>query len=58
MSNTDDKVVKLENYKTKKPDLIWECNCGGQLFWLHKDGAVECRDCKTVKSTLRWGLNS
>jgi hypothetical protein len=51
-------VTALEKYRTKKPEHVWECNCGGQLFWLNKDGTIECRSCKTVKTSLLWGYNT
>ena len=53
----DGLVVSLENYRSKKPEHVWECNCGGQLFYLHDDGGIECRSCKTIKTTLLWGYN-
>lgn len=27
--------------------IVWECSCGCQLFFLHRDGAIECRECGT-----------
>lgn len=51
------KIAKLENYRHKKPEHVWECNCGGQLFYLHKDSTIECRSCKTIRTTLLWGYN-
>jgi hypothetical protein len=26
-------------------DKIYECGCGGQTFFLHQDGQVECVEC-------------
>ena len=47
-------VVNLDNFREKKPDLVYQCtNCGGQLFFLLWDEDVkkpllECRNCKGV----------
>jgi len=27
--------------------IVWECSCGCQLFFLQRSGAIECRDCGT-----------
>lgn len=47
-------VVDLEQFRPKKPEMIWECRCGGQHFYLNKDGTVECRSCKLINETIEW----
>jgi hypothetical protein len=41
------KIVDLGEYKAKKPEIVWECSCGCQLFYvMHGDkGELKCRDC-------------
>jgi len=41
-------------FRPKRPELIWECRCGGQHFYLHNDGTIECRSCKLVNETIEW----
>ena len=42
-----DKIVDLGEYKNKKPEVVWQCNCGCQLFYLMhgNNGELKCRDC-------------
>jgi hypothetical protein len=43
---------------TPKREYVWAhtkgCN-GGQEFWLHRDGSVQCCECKAYIPTLCWG---
>lgn len=48
-----DKVVDLP-FHPKRPEMIWECRCGGQHFYLHNDGTIECRSCKLLNETIEW----
>lgn len=47
-------IVDIKNFATKKPELVWECSCGGQHFYLNLDGAIECRSCKLIRESLEW----
>jgi len=41
--------------RPKRPEMVWECrNCGGQHFYLHNDGTIECRSCKLINETIEW----
>jgi len=44
----------MENFRSKKAEYVWECGCGGQHFYLHRDGTIECRSCKLIKETIEW----
>lgn len=45
-----DKVINLGEYKEKRPEIVWECSCGEQLFYIMQaTGGAKCRTCsKTV----------
>ncbi len=47
-------IIELKNFRLKKPEFVWECNCGGQMFYLNIDGTIECRSCKLVRETIEW----
>lgn len=51
----DGDVIDMGKYKEKRPDFVWECSCGGQHFWLHKDNSIQCRSCNEYKHTIMWG---
>lgn len=51
-------VTHLENYRPKKVEEVWECECGGQKFWLNKDGAIMCTGCARERTTLIWGYRT
>jgi len=36
------------NHILKDDDILWVCNCGGDLFFLTPDGAV-CQQCGIVR---------
>ena len=38
----------------KKPELVFECKCGSQHFYLHADGTIECRSCKLIDERIEW----
>lgn len=42
-----DKIVDLGEYKNKKPEVVWQCSCGCQLFYLMygNNGELKCKDC-------------
>ena len=43
------KVTDLGEYKDKRPELVWECSCGEQLFYiLQAAGGARCRTCNKV----------
>lgn len=46
-----DNVVNLGEWKEQRPELVWTCACGGQLFYVIEANPTlcKCRDCsKTV----------
>ena len=43
---------KVLQFKKKKPDEVWECECGCQLFYALGSYELECRDCKKVSHTI------
>lgn len=46
---SDDNVVSLGEYKLQRPEFVWECSCGEQLFYIMQDtGGAKCRTCGTV----------
>ena len=47
-------VVELDDFKLKRPEWVFECPCGSQLFFLHHDGTVECRSCKHIRESIQW----
>jgi hypothetical protein len=47
-------VISLEDFREKKPEWVFECPCGSQLFFLHFDGVVECRSCKHIRESIQW----
>jgi len=42
---TEEKTVQL---KEKRIISVWECYCGGQVFWAREDGRLECDECRTL----------
>ena len=50
------RVVDMASYRPKRNEMVWECRCGGQLFYLCADSMeVECKSCKQVMTKLVWG---
>lgn len=47
-------VTPIDRFKQRAPDYVFECPCGSQHFYLHKDGAVECRSCKQIVEKIEW----
>lgn len=52
-SKIDEKVVRVD-FSLKRPEWVFECQCGGQLFFLHHDGTIECRSCKLICERIEW----
>lgn len=52
--NEPTKVTVLADFKPKKIEEVWECSCGGQHFYLNKDGTIECRSCRLIRETIEW----
>lgn len=43
------KVVDLGEYKEKRPEIVWECRCGSQKFYILQDsGGAKCTNCSRV----------
>lgn len=52
MSAEDSNVIEF----TPKREYVWEHrSCQGQKFFLHRDGSVQCVECKEYIDTLCWG---
>jgi rubredoxin len=48
-------IVEFEpRFKEKRKELVWECTCGGQLFFLNIDGSIACRSCNRTRTSLSW----
>lgn len=47
-------VIVMADFKAKKPELVWECSCGGQMFYLNVDGTIQCRSCRLVRESIEW----
>ena len=47
-------VLNFEDFRLKRPEMVWECTCGGQHFYLNLDGSIECRSCKLIRETIEW----
>lgn len=44
----------INEFRQKKPEWVFECPCGSQLFFLLHDGTIECRSCKHIRETIEW----
>jgi hypothetical protein len=44
----------INEFRQKRPEWVFECTCGSQLFFLHKDGTIECRSCKLIRERIEW----
>jgi hypothetical protein len=44
----------INAFRQKKPEMVFECRCGGQHFYLNNDGTIECRSCKLINETIEW----
>lgn len=45
----DDNVVDLDDWKDKKPQVVWQCACGCQLYYiLNTAGELECSSCGKI----------
>ena len=44
-------VSNVVQFRLPEPEpqqeIVWQCACGCQFFYLHKDGSVQCFGCKT-----------
>jgi hypothetical protein len=47
-------IANISDFRVKKPEWVFECACGSQLFFLNHDGTIECRSCKHVCETIEW----
>lgn len=42
-------VVDLGSYKEQRPESVWECLCGCQMFYImEQTGGAKCRDCGKI----------
>lgn len=43
------KVTDLGEWKSKRPEVVWECSCGCQKYYiLNINGKLECSECGQV----------
>ena len=54
MTTETENVIELAGFKAKRPEYVFECICGGQHFYLHADGTIECRSCKMICERIEW----
>ncbi len=47
-------VVDLDAFRPKKVELVWECSCGSQLFFMQVDGSIQCRSCLHIMERIEW----
>lgn len=47
-------VTDIAQFRLKKPEWVFECACGSQLFFLQHDGTIECRSCKLCRENIEW----
>lgn len=48
------KIVEIAEFAAKRPEWVFECTCGSQLFFLLHDGTIECRSCKLTRERIEW----
>lgn len=47
-------VLVLDDFRPKKLEEVFECGCGGQHFYINRDGTIQCRSCRLIKETIEW----
>lgn len=47
-------VTRLDPFRQRKPEFVFECPCGSQHFYLVHDGCIECRSCKRIVEKIEW----
>jgi hypothetical protein len=47
-------VLVMKAKPIKKDELVWQCSCGEQEFWLHMGGEVQCTGCHGIHIGLTW----
>lgn len=47
-------VTPIDRFRERKIEYVFECACGGQHFYLHQDGCIECRDCEHRVDKIEW----
>ncbi len=57
---TENKITDLAEFKRKNSEMVYQCKCGSQLFYLHSAepglcGEIECRLCGDIKIDRCWG---
>lgn len=42
-------VIDIGEWKEKKPQIVWQCECGCQLYYiLNVNGELQCSQCSKV----------
>lgn len=47
-------VTRMDCFRQRKPEFVFECPCGSQHFYLHQDGCIECRGCHFIIEKIEW----
>lgn len=47
-------ITSLDQFRERKSEIVFECPCGSQHFYLHQDGYIECRGCKMIVDKIEW----
>lgn len=45
-------MADVLEFKDKRTQKVWECECGGQVFYLISSGEVECAECKLTSRSI------
>lgn len=56
MSNVIDITArKAKVLPAADTEMVWQCECDSQVFWLHVGGGVRCAGCNQIHDTVIWG---
>ena len=50
-------VTDIESARRKKakPEYVYACHCGSELFYLMKCGTIQCLGCEEIHERIAWG---
>lgn len=47
-------MADVIDLKSRRPDVdVWQCQCGGYLFWLYSRGQAVCAACERESLTMQ-----
>jgi hypothetical protein len=52
MSEIVDLAIKRAEKFKKRIEMVWECDCGCQTFYITVDSEVKCRNCNYLQEDL------